>query len=291
MTLRLALVVVLALAGCTTDADTPAAPSPAPPVVTGTPTPTPTAATPREPTPTKPTPTFDTWVVGAHVLPETADGFGEVRPTPPQLRERLLPTTDRLPPPADGRYHASIGAVTRKLVRDTDLAWSPGCPVGLADLRYLRMSFWGFDGRPHTGEMVVNASVAADVTSVFRRLFRARFPLEQMTLVTRAALDAPPTGDGNETAAYACRPTTGATSWSAHAYGLAIDIDPFNNPYTKGDLVLPELSSSYLDRDWRRPGMIYPGDVVTTAFADIGWTWGGTFRSLKDRHHFSATGR
>jgi hypothetical protein len=112
-----------------------------------------------------------------------------------------------------------------------------------------------------------------------------------MRLVTQQDVDAPPTGDGNGTAAYVCRPTVGATSWSAHAYGLAIDVNPFNNPYRKGDLVLPELASSYLDRSWRRPGMVFPGDAVTRAFEDIGWTWGGTFRTVTDLHHFSATGR
>lgn len=284
----------LLVSACSPQSDTPAAPVPESPTPSMSSTPPPTSSPTPSPTPSSsPSPTlkFDTWVVGARVLPRRPDGFGEIRPTPPQLRVRLLPTVDVLPPPADGRYHATIAPVTRALVRRTDLAWSPGCPVGLDELRYLRMSFWGFDELPHTGEMVVAASVARDVVGVFRKLYAARFPLEQMTLVTQAGLDAPPTGDGNETSAYACRPSTGTTGWSAHAYGIAIDINPFANPYTKGDLVLPELSSSYVNRDWKRPGMIYPGDVVTRAFAAIGWTWGGTWNSLKDRHHFSANGR
>ena len=65
--------------------------------------------------------------------------------------------------------------------------------------------------------------------------------------------------------------TTGATTtYSQHAYGLAIDLDPFQNPYTKGDLVMPELASSYLDRDESRPGMITPDGVVVRAFAGDG---------------------
>ena len=78
--------------------------------------------------------------------------------------------------------------------------------------------------------------------------------------------------------------------WSTHAYGLAVDLNPFQNPYRRGDLVLPELASAYLDRGRVRPGMIRPGDVVTKAFAAIGWTWGGTWRSPTDSMHFSATG-
>lgn len=170
-------------------------------------------------------------------------------------------------------------------------SWSPRCPVQIADLRYVTVAFWGFDTRRHTGEIVVHADVAADVVGVFRKLYRAQFPLEEMRLVTTADLDAPPTGDGNNTAGMVCRAARGQTQWSAHAYGLAIDVNPFLNPYRKGDLVLPELASAYLDRGWRRPGMVHDGGVVVQAFEDIGWTWGGDFDTLEDYMHFSATGR
>ena len=100
-----------------------------------------------------------------------------------------------------------------------------------------------------------------------------------MRLPTTADLDAPPTGDGNNTAAYVCRDHPRQHPLSAHAYGLAIDVNPFLNPYRKGDLVLPELASAYLDRSWHRPGMVLRGGVVTRAFAAVGWTWGGDFSS------------
>ncbi|WP_229022942.1 M15 family metallopeptidase [Actinomarinicola tropica] len=67
-------------------------------------------------------------------------------------------------------------------------------------------------------------------------------------------------------------------------------MNPFQNPYVRGDVVLPERASAYLDRDWHRPGMIQPGDVVTRSFAAIGWTWAGEWSS-PDLMHFTATGR
>jgi len=230
------------------------------------------------------------WRVGARPLPLRPDGFGKVLPTPAALRDRRLPTLDRLPPPPGGRFRSSIRPVSPAVRARMGTTWKPGCPVGLADLRDVTVSFRGFDGRAHTGELVVHRRVAAGVVSVFARLYRARFPIEEMRLVTGADLTARPTGDGNNTAAFVCRAARKQTRWSAHAYGLAIDVDPFQNPYQRGDLVLPELASAYLDRDDRRPGMIHPGDVVTTAFAAIGWTWGGTWRTPKDLMHFSATG-
>jgi D-alanyl-D-alanine carboxypeptidase len=230
------------------------------------------------------------WRVGARPLPLRPDGFGKVLPTPAALRDRRLPTVDRLPPPPGGRFRSAVRPIGPAARARMGATWKPGCPVGLDDLRYVTVSFRGFDGRAHTGELVVHRRVAAQVVEVFTRLYRARFPIEEMRLVTGADLEAHPTGDGNNTAAFVCRPARQQTRWSAHAHGLAVDVNPFQNPYRRGDLVLPELASAYEDRSRARPGMIRRGDVVTSAFADIGWTWGGSWRSQKDYMHFSATG-
>jgi hypothetical protein len=138
--------------------------------------------------------------------------------------------------------------------------------------------------------MIVNDRVVGEVVAVFAALWEARFPIEEMRVVAAAELDAPATGDGNVTSAFECRPVTDGTNWSQHAFGLAVDINPFHNPYRRGDRVVPELASAYLDRSRRRPGMIFAGDVVTEAFAAARWTWGGDFRSLVDYMHFSRNG-
>jgi hypothetical protein len=253
--------------------------------------PTPPATTsPPAPAPPPTSGPSTAWRLGARPLPLRPDGFGQVLPTPPALRDRRLPTVDLLPPPPGGRFRSTVRPVDAAIRARMGATWSPACPVPLADLRYVTVSFRGFDGRPHTGELVVNRRVAGQVVSVFARLYQAGFPIEQMRLVTTADLEAHPTGDGNNTAAFVCRAARQQRRWSAHAYGLAVDVDPFQNPYRRGDLVLPELASAYLDRGWARPGMIRPGDVVTSAFAAIGWTWGGTWRSPTDLMHFSATG-
>jgi hypothetical protein len=168
--------------------------------------------------------------------------------------------------------------------------WAPGCPVAAADLSWVRLTFRGFDGARHTGELLVNRSAAADLVQVFHDLYDARFPLEEMRITPKAEQKAPPTGDGNDTGAFNCRPVRGATTYSQHAYGLAVDVNPFQNPYLKGDLVLPELASAYRDRSWHRPGMILPDGPVVRAFEKIGWGWGGSWHSLKDLQHFSANG-
>ena len=227
--------------------------------------------------------------LGTRLLPLRPDEFGEVQPTPPEFEDRQLETLDLLPPPPGDQFEATIEPVPVEVLARS--SWTPECPVTLDDLVYLTMSHYGFDGRFHTGEMMVNATVADSVVEVFRKLHEARFPIEQMRVITIEEIDAHPTGDWNDTTSFVCRPAVGSNSWSQHAFGTGIDINPFHNPYLKGDLVLPELASTYLDRDDVRVGMIVGGDVATEAFSDIGWGWGGNWSSLKDWMHFSLSGR
>lgn len=170
-------------------------------------------------------------------------------------------------------------------------SWLGGCPVAADELAWIRLTFWGFDAQRHTGELLVNASVADDIVGVFRTLYRQRFPQEQVVIVRSYDPDAAATGDGNGTGSFVCRPTTGASYFSQHAYGLAIDVNTFQNPYLKGDVVLPELASSYLRRDEVKPGMIVAAGPVVAAFARIGWEWGGAWNTAKDYQHFSQNGR
>jgi len=221
-------------------------------------------------------------------LPLADDGFGEVLPTPPQLRDRRLPPPPGGPPAPDG-FEARVEVVDDGVASRS--TWHPGCPVGLDDLRHVTVSFWGFDDRAHTGELLVDAAVTDDLVGVFEVLFDARFPIEQMRIVSAEELDAAPTGDGNNTTAFVCRQKVAAGGWSEHARGLAVDVNPFHNPYVRGERVLPELASAYVARDDHRPGTIREGDVVTRAFDAIGWGWGGRWSSYKDWMHLSATGR
>jgi hypothetical protein len=265
---------------------------PPPPAVAPTGTlPEPAAARPPEP---EPGPSRPEWL-GTRPLPLAEDGFGARLPTPEELVDRrlaspTLPDPTPPPPPGDGSYRATIALVPDAvLARST---WTPDCPVPPSELRYLTVTFHGFDGGTHTGELIVHEEVAADVVEVFRTLHAARFPLEEVRVIARHELDLPPTGDGNVTSAFVCRPTVGGTRWSEHAYGRAIDINPFHNPYVRGDLVIPELAGAYTDRDRPLPGMVVPGDVVTGAFGAIGWGWGGNWVGpATDPMHFSLSGR
>ena len=186
-------------------------------------------------------------------------------------------------------FQSTLGPIPEDVLARS--SWVPECPVSVDELSYITVTHHGFDGEVHTGEMIVNAAEAEGVVGVFRQLFEVGFPIEQMRVITKEEIDAPPTGDWNDTTSFVCRPAVGSGNWSQHAYGLAIDVNPFHNPYLKGDLVLPELATTYTDREDVRPGMIFDDDVATSAFAEIGWGWGGNWNTLKDWMHFSRSGR
>ncbi len=227
--------------------------------------------------------------LGNRLLPVREDGHGEAQPTPPELLDRRLETLDLLPPPDGDEFAWTIEPVPPEVAARS--SWSEDCPVVLEDLAYVTVSHYGFDGEYHTGEMVLNAEVAEDIVEVFRKLHEARFPIEQMRVIRADEIDAPPTGDSNITSSFECRPAVGSDGgWSWHASGLAVDINPFHNPYLKDDLVLPELAMAYTDRERVLPGMVMPGDVVVEAFTAIGWHWGGDWTTLKDWMHFSRDG-
>lgn len=272
----------------------PATTSTAIPVSTTAPPPTTTAA-PSTTATTTTTTTLPPGVapppewLGSRPLAVDATGDPMASATPPELSDRRFTSADILPPPPDGEFRSSIGAVTPEVAARS--TWNEECPVPLEDLAYLTVTFVGFDQRPHTGELIVNAAAADDMVEVFHALFEERFPIEQVAITTLDDLDAEPTGDTNVTTAFVCRPVTGGSGWSEHAYGLAIDVNPFHNPYLRGDTVLPELAGDYLDRRRDLPGMITEGDAVTRAFDAIGWEWGGRWSSLKDWQHFSLHGR
>ena len=170
-------------------------------------------------------------------------------------------------------------------------SWEPGDPVSLDQLRLIVVGYWGFDGRPHTGSLVVSAAWATKLCTVFHTLYDARFPIRRMNLVDVYGADDDRSMAADNTSAYNGRLVAGTSVWSMHAYGLAIDINPVENPYVHGGAVSPAAGEAFAVRSHLPPGAIKPGDIVVRAFAAIGWKWGGDWRSDKDYQHFSSNGR
>jgi hypothetical protein len=193
------------------------------------------------------------------------------------------------PPAFDGNSEPIQGQVKERMVGSS---WHRGCPVGLGDLRLLRVTYWGFDDRPHNGRLVVNARYDDEMIAVMKRLYHLRYPIRHMQLVDQYGADDDRSTAADNTSAFNCRFVAGTNHWSMHAYGLAIDIDPVENPYVSGSYFTPPAGRPYLDRSRDAPGMIHEGDKVFEAFAKkAGWEWlGDGPQSIRDYQHFSETG-
>jgi D-alanyl-D-alanine carboxypeptidase len=177
-------------------------------------------------------------------------------------------------------------------------SWRPGCPVQMSDLRLLTVTAWGWDGKAYTGQIVVNEDAAAPLAKVFRRLYQLKFPIRHMRLGHMYGPKRAYPADGDVTGSFRCRqsvpsPCVGGSAsgrWSNHAYGLAVDLNPVENPYVGCGMSRDPQARRYMDRSRLRKGMVTP--AVVRAFRSIGWGWGGEWSGdTKDYMHFSYNGR
>jgi len=197
----------------------------------------------------------------------------------------LLLAAIALQPP----FTSSVAPVTRAQL---PYSWHRGCPVAPSQLRRLQVDYWGFDRRRHSGAVIVNATAVADLTKVFRRLYAARFPLRRLRSIDAYRASDERSLAADNTAAFNCRYVVGPgpKRWSSHAYGLAIDVNPVENPYLESGRVHPRAGRRYLDRSNVRRGMAVRSGILVRAFAAVGWSWGGRWTGTPDYQHFSATG-
>ncbi len=221
--------------------------------------------------------------------PEATRTAATAAPVPPAPQPEPTTPAEPAPPPAPV-YTSTISEITPDLAARMASSWREGCPVPLADLRYVTVAHHDFDGGVATGELVVHADVADGIVAVFRTLFDAGYPIRLMRLVDDFGGSDDASMAADNTSAFNCRAITRGTGWSEHAYGRALDLNPRENPYVRGSLVLPVEGTEFASRP-QVAGVIQGDDVVVQAFAAAGWQWGGYWSSPRDYQHFSVSGR
>ncbi len=162
--------------------------------------------------------------------------------------------------------------------------------ISLEDLSYLQLLYMDFDGNTQVGELICNNKIADDLLEIFTALYDAGYPIEKIRLVDEYGADDDASCADNNTSCFNYRVVPGSTHLSNHAKGLAIDINPFYNPYVTfpdgKEHISPPGSEPYADRSNLRPYMIHEGDLCYQLFHEHGFTWGGHWKSLKDYQHF-----
>lgn len=158
--------------------------------------------------------------------------------------------------------------------------------ISLDDLKYLQITYYDFDHQVQIGEMIVHKIVADEVLEIFREMYLESYTFASIQLVYHFDGDDNISMLNNNTHAFNFRYITGGSTLSNHAFGLAIDVNPMQNPYINRDLILPSGSEEYADRNSYKLGMIIKEDPLYRAFISQGWSWGGEWDSLKDYQHF-----
>ncbi|WP_100794047.1 M15 family metallopeptidase [Methylobacterium oryzae] len=166
------------------------------------------------------------------------------------------------------------------------------------NLVFVTLPYLNFSGATVEGHLIVHLDVADDVMIIFTEIHQSgKFRIEKMSLVDDYDGDDDKSMFDNNTSAYNCRLTRGGATMSSHGRGIAIDINPVQNPWVKGSETAPANGVNYntpdkRDAAFRRGahGIVMPDDVVVASFARKGWKWGGVFTTRKDYQHFSEDG-
>ena len=171
-------------------------------------------------------------------------------------------------------------------VRMRGVSYPEDAEIKLDDLRYLKLSYIDFEGRPQVGEMVCNKAIAGDLVAIFRELYESKYPIRSIRLIDDFNGDDEASMEADNTSCFNNRKKTGMRELSKHAQGLAVDINPFENPYVRPSRVRPSGAVAFADRSKDFPHKIDKEDLCYKLFRAHGFSWGGTWRSVQDYQHF-----
>jgi len=191
-------------------------------------------------------------------------------------------------------YQSPISTITPKIKQRMiqGNSWHKGCPVGLNDLRYLRMRYLNFKGQTKMGEMVVHKEIADEVIEIFHTLYNIGYPIHKMKLVSDYKGSDWQSIEADNTSAFNCRNATGSKKWSKHSYGKAIDLNSIENPYvSRSGHIAHKASLQYRKRVHKKDtyvdrAVLLRNDKAVKLFKKHGWKWGGDWHGVKDYQHF-----
>lgn len=212
----------------------------------------------------------------------------EKRPADYQVGEEI--TKEVLEKTASQEFFYGMKISEDILQRIEGISYPSDCKVPIEELRYLRMLYYGFDGKCYVGEMIVNTRIEEDTLEVFQELYEIEYPIEKMVLIDDYNGSDEESMIDNNSSSFNYRVIAGTTTLSNHSIGCAIDINPLYNPYVKekdGTLIVsPVQGMPYVDRSAKNPYAIQKGDKCCEIFEKHGFTWGGDWESCKDYQHF-----
>jgi len=190
--------------------------------------------------------------------------------------------------PVRSNMNSKMNSSENHLIIDSDLTYEEALkgisiPANVKqNLEMITVQYYGFDGRLHQGQLVVNKKVATDLKEIFDFIKETKFPVEKVKPIVEYKWSDEKSMSDNNTSVFNYRFVSGTKVLSMHANGLAIDINPMQNPYVKNGDSSPQ-GSCY---EAESKGTITANCQLVQEFKKRGWTWGGDWKSLKDYQHF-----
>ena len=143
--------------------------------------------------------------------------------------------------------------------------------------------YYSFDGLVHQGQLVVHRALKREIEEIFRKLLTLRFPIKKVVPISLYDWDDDASMADNNSSAFNYRLILGTDRLSNHSFGLAVDLNPLQNPYFARDgKVYPQGAV----HDPSVPGTIARDGPVVSLFKARGWTWGGDWTIPVDYQHF-----
>jgi len=221
----------------------------------------------------------------------------KITPTakPVQKPDFISPTPTPSPTPVPIKDYSEEFYISRIsediLERISGKSYPEDAEISIDDLRWVHVAHYGFDGKIHEGELIVNKAIAHDVKEIFAELFEIEYPIEKIRLIDEYDAVDEASMEDNNSSAFCYRTIAESKTISNHAYGLAIDINPLYNPYVYKrkdgtQFLQPENAEEYVDRDADNPYYIKKDDDCYNIFISHGFTWGGEWSGKKDYQHF-----
>jgi hypothetical protein len=168
--------------------------------------------------------------------------------------------------------------------------WTSECLIPLERFKLLTVTYHDFDNKPQQGEIIVLDVVAEETIKIFKQLLDIKFPIYKIRLIDEYGGDDEASMEDNNSSCFNYRKIAGSSLLSIHGLGMAIDINPLQNPYLVLDKanatikVYPKEGMDFVNRNKDYIGKVEP---IVHIFKQYGFqAWGGNWGEPIDYHHF-----
>lgn len=173
--------------------------------------------------------------------------------------------------------------------------------IYLHELVYIKLLHYNYKNQVVVGELIIHASIINEIKEIFKNLFNIKYQIYSMRLIDDFWLSNDPIKSdrnsvlNNNTSAFCYRNISNKNTLSNHSKGIAIDINPLENPYIKrnddGSFNYDELTeyeiSVLVNREEKakyNKHLIVLNDEICNIFEKEGFICGAVWPTISDKY-------